>query len=100
MIDFCMKNQILDFNRVRNSGASDQATQECKERYGSDYSMVKACLSNKRGQASTVPTTTQTFNELRAADAPTPIVNGLKIDTCSHGEVCYGQMLDAMRLSN
>jgi hypothetical protein len=99
MMNYCMKNQVLDYNRVKNSG-DDQATQECKERYGSDYSMVRACLSNKRGQSSEAQATTQAFDEMRPAGTPSTFVNGIRIDTCSHGKLCYGQILDAMHLSN
>lgn len=46
MIQFCINKQNLDYQRVRQSGASEETLNECKQRWGNDYGMVNACVRN------------------------------------------------------
>lgn len=102
MIDYCMKNQILDYKRVQQSPVNSQAKQGCQERWGNDFGMVQACIRNSAGRPAPSPSASnvQYFDNPGDTEAPKASVNGRQINKCSHGEVCYGQMLEAMRLSN
>ena len=102
MIDYCMKNQIMDYKRVQQSPLSSQEKQSCKERWGNDYGMVDACIRNgtESPSPSSSPTNVQYFDKPGDTATPKTFVNGRRINICSHGEVCFGQIMEAIRLSN
>lgn len=102
MIDYCMKNQVLDYKRVEQSPVEGQVKQNCKKKWGSDYGMVQACIGNSAGRSSSSPSATnvQYFDKPGDTGASKTFVNGRQINKCSHGEVCFGQIVEAMRLSN
>lgn len=52
MIQYCVREQNLSYQRVQQSGASRETVGKCEQRWGDDYSMVFACIKNARLESS------------------------------------------------
>jgi hypothetical protein len=97
-MNYCIREQVKDFTSVTRSSASPQVKSYCKSQYGADYSMVKACIQN----AGIVPIPTGDIGRPAtgsSASRPVPAsVNGVWINICSHGALCHGAFVDAVRM--
>jgi hypothetical protein len=46
MIQYCIRQQNLDYQRIQQSGASAETINQCERRYGDDFGMILACVRN------------------------------------------------------
>jgi hypothetical protein len=100
MIQYCIRNQVTEYVRAERTGTNSATLEKCKARYGSDYSMVNACIRNEERQAGSSGLVGYEEEGLlpEAGDNPPTFVNGVRINTCSSGVLCFGQMMDAIRM--
>ena len=95
MIEYCIKEQIKDYRRVESSGASQDVAARCTAQYGSDYAMIKACVTNNSRIYGSSGSSEEVYP---SSDKRLPVyANGVKIDICSNGELCYFQLLRALQ---
>ena len=96
MIDYCIKKQVTEYRRAEASGASPAIKSKCKAEYGSDYSMINACIRNESRTSGSQKS--QSGGEETSRKNLSTYVNGIKIDVCSSGELCYYQILRPLQL--
>jgi hypothetical protein len=95
MIEYCIRKQVTEYRRAEFSGASQETLDRCQARYGSDYSMINACITN--GSRGSWSSTSSVEDNSSPGEKLPAYVNGIRINTCSNGELCYYQMLRALQ---
>lgn len=100
MVSYCMTEQAKAFTRVNLSEAGQQVKAYCKSRFGSDFTMVDACIKNSGSLDGMTNSSDEPANQSNGAGAVKTSANGVWINTCSHGSICHGELLDAIRLGN